>query len=68
MSALVCEPIVMTVQAGVMARSPAEFPYRIGVIGRDESHARELFAQALDRWGRTAALMAEDARTEQMQA
>jgi hypothetical protein len=34
----------------VLATAPPDFPYRIGVVGRDEQEARRRFAAAWDAW------------------
>jgi len=56
----ICEPEIMTVRAGVLARTPSDHAFRIGVIGGDEEEARRLFKQALAQWGKIADLIDQD--------
>lgn len=57
-----CEPDIMEVRAGVLARAPRDYPYRIGVVGRDESEARRRFEAALARWAELHELVEEERR------
>jgi hypothetical protein len=56
MSNPLCEPQIMTIQEGVLARTPSEHAFPIGVVGRDEAEARQRFNEALERWEKWATL------------
>jgi len=45
-----CEPDVRESPGGWLAASPADYPYRIGVLGDDRDEARRKFVAALDAW------------------
>lgn len=46
----VCEPDVMPIAAGWIATTPADHPYRIGVVGDDADQARRRFDAAFAAW------------------
>ena len=58
-----CEPDIIQARAGVLATSPPDYPYRIGVIGHDEDEARRRFTAALARWGELHELVEEERRS-----
>ena len=44
-------PVVVVLPRGsYMAMTPDNSPLRIGVVGKDEVEARELFKYSLERW------------------
>ncbi len=45
-----CEPNVLRVQAGWLATTPRDHPYRIGVIGDTQEEARRRFVAAFAAW------------------
>lgn len=63
-----CEPEILTVRAGILARTPAEHMFRIGVIGQDEEDARKQFGAALVRWGKLADLIEERRQADTVKA
>ena len=63
MSMRPCEPDISQVKAGVLATTPPDYPYRFGVIGRDEAEARRRFTAALARWAELHELIEEERRT-----
>lgn len=45
-----CEPRLLESPLGWLAVSPADYPYRIGVVADDPAEARRRFAAALEAW------------------
>ena len=64
MPEVLCEPELMTIKAGILARTPADHRLRVAVVGQTEDEARERFAEALDRWMKLDALTQERLEAE----
>lgn len=45
-----CEPEVYEAAIGWLATTPADHPYRIGVVGGSEEEARRRFVAAMAAW------------------
>lgn len=45
-----CEPDYRQTPTGVLASTPRDHPYRIGVLGTDREEAKRRFDHALDAW------------------
>jgi hypothetical protein len=45
-----CEPDFKTIPSGVMALTPRDHPYKVGVVGTDRDEARRRFAAAMAAW------------------
>jgi hypothetical protein len=45
-----CEPDLQSIQGGVLALTPPEHPYRVGVLGETPAAARDRFAAAMAAW------------------
>ncbi len=59
----VCEPDVRPCPVGYLATTPADHPYRIGVVGVDADQARRRFAAEFAAWEELHA-RAEDLRRD----
>lgn len=50
MSIRPCEPDINQAASGWLATTPADHPYRIGVVGQDPDEARRRFVAAFAAW------------------
>lgn len=58
------DPEIMTIKAGILARTPEGHRFRFAVVGQDEAEARRLFDEALERVEKLAVLTEERLRAE----
>jgi hypothetical protein len=47
---LAISPVLRPARRGVLATAPPDAPFRIGVIGKDESDAARLFRDSVRAW------------------
>ncbi len=45
-----CEPDFKAIPSGVLALTPLDHPYKVGVVGTDRDEARRRFTAAMAAW------------------
>lgn len=63
-----CEPEVMAIREGILARTPDGHRFRFGVVGQDEAEARRRFDEALVEVAHWAALTEERLQADRVGA